>query len=130
MVYKILDTKIQVNKILKSENVLNDDIVVLVYSSSCGPCNAFLHTWNEMIKDVKKSDDKVYYKINVDVLSHIKEINPVFYDKIINKMFTNQPGVPNIAKYNYKTKKIIQFTQERLLNVLKKFVEIRRVKKI
>ena len=130
MTYIIIDTKNKVSKYLKNKDLLQNDLIVFVYSNLCGPCHMFMSTWNELMKRVPNEDDKLYLKIEVSVLEDVKNENLTFYDKIVKRMFQLQSGVPNIAKYNKKTKRVISFKKERVLSALENFTVIRRKKYI
>lgn len=107
------------SKSLKSIQTLkmDKDVVFFIYSKDCGPCHMFTPTWNALISH-KNNNAKHFVRIEISFIRNIVN-SPV--SEILNKMMSNTPTVPNVAKYRYKTNRVYTFKKERTLVNLMKF---------
>jgi hypothetical protein len=111
------------------ESFIERDSIIFVYSKTCTPCHLFMDIWNDLIRDLDKNDKTLYLKIEVSCLHKISQLYPTFSHKIIDKMFDENPGVPNIAKYNAITRRTHIFNKERILKNLQDFIKIKHTRK-
>ena len=97
-------------------------MIIYVYSENCHHCEIFNPIWKRFVAHVTSSDNVTTVKIELGIMSKIQETNPKLFD-ILNKMFLNSNGVPNIAKYIEKTKRTCFFSKDRTLQSLIAFIK-------
>ena len=81
-------------------------LCVFLHSYNCGPCKLFSKVWERVINSYSNDNNVTFLKIDVGMLSQIKEHAPQFHNKVIEKMILSYGYVPNIAKYNPLTRRL------------------------
>lgn len=110
------------NTCLKSNNHC---VVMLIYHPSCGYCQDFLPTWNEMEKqfvmnEVPLDDNYIISKVHRDMLHKI-ELDEAYKQNI--------PGVPHVVM-KHPIKNLEEYSGDRTLEDLVKWVTQHQKEKI
>ena len=95
-------------------------VLFYVYSDNCHHCDVFHNTWKRLIAN--NSSDTVFVKVEIGAMSNLRDSNPKVFD-ILTKMFRNQSGVPNIAKYNVRSNRTTPFNADRTVSALNAFIK-------
>jgi hypothetical protein len=98
----------------------NPKTIFYVHSKHCGYCVMFNDEWKQFTKQLPSDISSV--KIESSFIRHLSDKYPEIH-KIISKMFEQSTGVPNIAKYNSKSKRVIRFTNNRSIEALNQFLK-------
>lgn len=112
-------------KLNKKRNLLSKDTIVLLFSSMCGPCHMFLPTWKAFVNEVGKNKSVDAIAIEVGYLKGVTNTN---LSNMIKKMSKKNPYVPNVAKYNSKSKRVQMFKEDRSVESLSLFMKTKKRK--
>lgn len=89
------------------------DMMVLLYSETCGPCHQFLPTWDSLVKSNKTNT----LTVEAGMISKLPKGGSL--DNLVQKMIKKTPYVPNVSKQ--ANKRVYSFKGERTLAGLLKF---------
>lgn len=104
----------------RKRNLLSKDTIVLIFSSMCGPCHMFLPTWKVFVNNLSKNKSVDAIAIEVGYLKGVKNKE---LSNMIEKMSKKNPYVPNVAKYDSKTKRVQMFKKDRSVEALNLFMK-------
>lgn len=107
-------------KLNKKRKLLSKDTIVLIFSNMCGPCHMFLPTWKAFVDDVGKN--KSFDAIAIEV-GYLKGVTNTDLSNMIKTMSERNPYVPNVAKYNSKSKRVQMFKKDRTVEALSLFTK-------
>jgi hypothetical protein len=100
----------------------SNPLCVFLHSNNCGPCKLFSKVWERVVHSFSNDNNVTFLKIEVGMLSQIKEHAPQFHNKVIEKMILSYGSVPNIAKYNPLTK-IVSILKKKTEDTLHSFIK-------
>lgn len=120
-----VDNEQELAKLNKKRNLLSKDTIVLLFSSMCGPCHMFLPTWKAFVNEVGKNKSVDAIAIEVGYLKGVTNTN---LSNMIKKMSKKNPYVPNVAKYNSKSKRVQMFKKDRSVESLSLFMKTKKGK--
>jgi hypothetical protein len=86
--------------------IFSNPLCVFLHSNNCGPCKLFSKVWERVVHSFSNDNNVTFLKIEVGMISQIKEHAPQFHNKVLKKMILSYGYVPNIAKYNPLTKRV------------------------
>lgn len=123
MTYQLIVNGAADVKKLKKLYESGKNLCIFLHSNNCGPCKMFSPVWDNVLhqRSEKKLHDMLFIKIEVNNLQMIHEMSEEFYNNVIMKMLNYLNAVPNVGKYNPKTKRVYVMKRNRESN-LKRFI--------
>lgn len=110
--YKVR-TEADLKKLAKTD-LSKTNMMVLLYSETCGPCHQFLPTWDSLVKSNKMNT----LTIEAGMIHKLPKNSSL--NNLVQSMIKKSPYVPNVAKHTSQNK-VHAFKGERSLEALTKF---------